>query len=536
MKKQGLSEKALISFILTVPLISVLFTGLRLAGLSFAPFNLFDWISRVLPGSVITFGIDSMVKIIRFLHLGAGTAEAAKTAEHIMAVFTFLIAFIIAGIVILSLLTYRKKNGFIPALISGLIIGSLLLLIDLNLHRASLINELWNYAVSVAWSLILVWSQDRLKLHASRLSPEALIEKQTGGVERVDRRRFIIRLGKVSASIVVTGAVIDLLTGKHEQSIPGSESWSAHNELPVTGTDVEPAPGTRPEYTPVGKHYRIDINATPPIIHEESWRLKISGLVEAPLELSLKQIKSYDQVNQFITLACISNPVGGDLIGTTRWTGASLQQVLPDLRLKPSAAWLKISSSDGFFETVSIDQVRNDKRIMLAYDWDGMPLTTEHGFPLRIYIPDRYGMKQPKWIESIEAMDEWEAGYWVTRGWDREAIMKATSVIDTIAADYAFTDADGKKMIPVGGIAHAGARGISKVEVKVDYGEWQGTSLRAPLSDLTWVIWRFDLPFLEGRHTLTVRCFDGAGTPQIVTPASPHPSGASGLYTKKIKG
>jgi DMSO/TMAO reductase YedYZ molybdopterin-dependent catalytic subunit len=130
-------------------------------------------------------------------------------------------------------------------------------------------------------------------------------------------------------------------------------------------------------------------------------------------------------MHQFVTLSCISNPVGGDLTGTTRWTGVSLQRLLPDLRLAPNATHLKIRSADGFYEIVPLEVITSDKRVMLTYAWDGVPLPREHGFPLRIYLPGLYGMKQPKWIESIEATDHWEPGYWVVRGWDKVARMKA---------------------------------------------------------------------------------------------------------------
>jgi Oxidoreductase molybdopterin binding domain len=297
---------------------------------------------------------------------------------------------------------------------------------------------------------------------------------------------------------------------------------------------VKPAPGTRPEYTPLEDHYRIDITTIPPVVDEAKWRLKIGGLVERPLEWTLDQIRRYEPLHQFVTLACISNPVAGSLIGTTRWTGVSFQRLLPDLRLKPNATHLKLSSVDGFFEVVALDTIRNDARAMLAYDWDGVPLTTKHGFPLRTYIPDLYGMKQPKWLQSIEAMDHWEPGYWVKRGWDETARMKATSVIDTVSVDMMLSQANRDTLIPVGGVTHAGARGISKVEVRVDNGPWKEARLRAPLSDLTWVIWRYDWPFQPGQHTLTVRCHDGKGALQIAEMAPPHPSGASGLHSKSV--
>jgi DMSO/TMAO reductase YedYZ molybdopterin-dependent catalytic subunit len=289
--------------------------------------------------------------------------------------------------------------------------------------------------------------------------------------------------------------------------------------------------GTRPELTPVEDHYRIDINVSPPVVDEADWRLRITGLVEQPLELTLEELRTnYEPTHQFITLACISNRIGGGLISTTRWTGVSLQRLLEHARIRPDATHLRIRSADDFHETLGLDVVRADERVMLTYEWDGLPLAIEHGFPLRVYIPDRFGMKQPKWIESIEAIAEWEPGYWVQRGWDREARMVATSVIDTVATDMMLVDATNRTLIPIGGIAHAGARGISRVEVKVDDGQWQQARLREPLSDLRWVIWRFDWPFQSGRHTFTVRCFERDGTPQIATDRPIRPSGATGLF------
>ena len=165
---------------------------------------------------------------------------------------------------------------------------------------------------------------------------------------------------------------------------------------------------------------------------------------------------------------------------------------------------------------------------MLGYDWADEPLTDPHGFPLRIHIPDRYGMKQPKWITKIEALDHDVDGYWVVRSWDKEAIVRATSVIDTVATSNVFTQ-DGQDYIPVGGIAWAGARSISKVEVSVDDGDWVEAELRDPLSKKTWVIWRYDWLFEAGSHTFAVRCYDGNGVMQITENNPEHPSGATGI-------
>jgi hypothetical protein len=124
-------------------------------------------------------------------------------------------------------------------------------------------------------------------------------------------------------------------------------------------------------------------------------------------------------------------------------------------------------------------------------------------------------MKQPKWIESIEAIDRWEPGFWVVRGWDSEARMKATSAIDTIATNMTIGQPNPQMRVPIGGFAHAGVRGISRVEIRVDSGPWERAELRPPLSGQTWVIWRYDWPLQKGKHTFTVRCFEEDGTPQI---------------------
>ena len=356
--------------------------------------------------------------------------------------------------------------------------------------------------------------------------------REDDSIERIGRRRFLLRLGGATAAVTVFGGLVGAMVGKRSGATAAGEKWSAGHALPNADASVKPVPGTRPELTPLEQHYRIDINTMAPVIDENSWRLKIGGLVEEPRQMTLEQIRAYEPMHQFITLECISNPIPGDLISTTRWTGASMQKILPDLGLKPAATHLRITSADGFFEVVALATIKNDPRVMVCYAWDGVPLPIQHGFPLRIYVPDVYGMKQPKWIDSIEATDHWEPGYWVRRGWSAQAQMDTTSIIDTIAVDEKMISANGQTLVPIGGIAFAGARGISRVEVQIDDGEWREARLRTPLSGKTWVIWRYEMPFQPGEHVLTVRCYDGNGAMQVVEPAPPHPDGATGLHRR----
>jgi hypothetical protein len=193
--------------------------------------------------------------------------------------------------------------------------------------------------------------------------------------------------------------------------------------------------------------------------------------------------------------------------------------------------YLFIKSGDGFYETVPLEEIAADERIMLCYAWDGNTLPVDHGFPLRIWRPGRYGMKQPKWITSMEVMSEYKRGYWVERNWDEFAVVNTVSVVDTIAVDAAF-ESGGQQLVPIGGIAFSGARGISKVEVRIDEGEWKPVLLRTPLSDTTWVIWRYDWPFEAGSHEFEVRASDGDGAPQIEEFRGNRPSGATGIHSK----
>jgi DMSO/TMAO reductase YedYZ molybdopterin-dependent catalytic subunit len=530
----GLSVAAM----LTAALIGIFFFAWRVAGLPFVPFDTFDWLTRVLPGRLIGFGIGTMVTIIRVLNLGP-IAATAKMAEQAIAIAILLIAAVVGGVILFLVLRgTRSRYGLTVGLVLGAVFGFPAMLISLHASATANIGPgagaVWVLAAFLIWGAVLGRAEQQLIGIAQ--STEQLAE---AAVERIDRRRFLVKLGGTTALITVAGAVVgELAEARRREAVTkaGGElmRWSATHPLPNTNATVQPPPGTRPEFTPLDRHYRIDINTIPPTIDQRQWRLKVSGLVERPLALTLEQLQSYEPMHQFVTLSCISNPVGSDLIGTQRWTGVSLQRLLADLRLKPGATHLKMCSADQFFEVVSLEAIKGDPRIMLTYAWDGVPLPREHGFPLRIYIPDIHGMKQPKWIESIEATNHWEPGYWVERGWNKVAQMHATSVIDTVAVDMTMIGTDHRKLVPIGGIAHAGARGISKVEVQVDGGPWERAELRSPLSELTWVIWRYDWPYQSGRHTFTVRCYEGNGTPQIATPSPPEPSGATGLDTKSM--
>ena len=545
---------ALAGALLSAPLLGLMYLADKLLDLPFVPFALFDWIATVTPGPLITFGIDMMIESLLLFNLSV--ADAAKTSEQIAAVLMVFFIGVAAGAVLFAALRGRGpgdaafQGGWLgsifsqpaPGLIVAAVVGLPLTIVSLPMGQSTM-NPVVTFIVLVV--LFLVWGLGlgylRQRLSSARPIAMEGVEEEERSISVIDRRQFLIRLGATTATITVASAGLGAALGQGEQtrlaeSVADSmppDAMPPRRALPNDGDPVTPAPGTRPEFTPVEDHYQVFLRTEPTFIDISNWVLPIHGAVANPRELTIDQIRTdYPSRDQYVTLSCISGRIGTTLISTTWWTGAVLQSILADVQPLPNAKYLVIKSADGFYETVALDLIASDERIMLCYAWDGEALPFDHGFPLRIWLPDRYGMKQPKWIVDIEVTDEYEEGYWVERGWDEVARVKATSVIDTVAVRNV-VEADGQRLVPVGGIAFAGARGISGVQVRVDGGPWQDAQLRSPLSETTWVIWRYDWPFAAGDHTFEVRCAEADGTPQIEEEQGNRPSGATGIHNRK---
>ncbi len=566
--------------IVTAPLMALFYLANKLFELPFPPYDLFDWITRVLPGPLVTFGLDLFID--GMILVGLDVADTAKTAELAIALLQFFgmgVALITLIAVIAPVLTLDlRRVAFYVGITNGLALTFVSLAIGGSTLPAFVsviwitgVYAAWGYAAGVVLEGVLprtveesVTSPMAVNLDppVEPVVPEDVLEDMEGVSEPppvvhtrqyqeasaqptwgldggMNRREFIVRVGGAAAVITVAGSVTGNLIGNAGSggstiTMPeGTEEEFAMGgvtSFPNEGDPVMPALGTRAEYTAVEDHYRIFIRTTPTVIDGASWVLPIGGLVANPVELSIDDIRdNYDPRSQFITLSCISNRVGGPLISTTQWTGASFKEILADVQPLPGARYVNIESGDGFHEIVDLELIDQDERIMLAYAWDERPIPVEHGFPLRIWLPDRYGMKQPKWITKMTVQTEYTPGYWVSRRWDEVARVRATSVVDTISSQEVF-EQDGQTLVPVGGIAYAGARGISKVEVSMDDGPWQPAQLREPLSDTTWVIWRFNWPFEAGNHSMRVRCYEADGTPQIEAQMGNRPSGATGIH------
>ncbi len=533
MKPHSLKTGFLLGILLSIPFIVFIYFADQAAGLPFVPFNLFDFMARVLPGSVVTFGIHLISGVI--IRIGfEDVSGASKLAEQIIALLQFAVAAGVWGI--LLALIGRKKSLWLKkaGLISGLVlaVGFILINIYLGFPSPGMVwSSAWLLVVFSAWGWIF-----------ARLLNNISSDVQPKEDVRISRRGFIYLIG-LSAVALVTGlsGFIYALQKRASSSIvsasnlfrPEATSGPAASPPRSELTNrIQPAPGTRPEITPHTEFYRIDINTRPPQVNINDWRLTVSGLVETSREFTIEELKTFPSVSQYITLSCISNSIGGSLISTALWTGLRLKDLLEEVGMLPEAIQVYLRATDGFYESVDMKDIQDD-RTLLVYEMNGKPLPVEHGFPLRIYIPNRYGIKQPKWITSLEVIDYEGAGYWVDRGWSKEAYVYTSSVIDNVAENQ-LTQA-GK--IPTGGIAWSGERGISNVEVQIDDSPWQKAELRKPaLSPLTWLQWRYYFKSKPGEHTIRVQAFDENGKLQAVENRNPDVSDANiGFHSRTFE-
>jgi DMSO/TMAO reductase YedYZ molybdopterin-dependent catalytic subunit len=266
-------------------------------------------------------------------------------------------------------------------------------------------------------------------------------------------------------------------------------------------------------------------------VNVEGWELRVFGEVDNELTFDFAGLqRSFEVVQEYSVMTCISNEVGGNLIGTSLWGGVRLRDVLEEAGVRDGVVDLVLRGADGYSDSVPLD-VAMDEHVLVAVSQNGEPLTQAHGFPVRLRIPAIYGMKNVKWLESIELVTNDYQGYWMDRGWSDEAVVKTESRIDVVGDEGSAMVGD---PVWIAGIAWAGARGISKVEVSTDAGAtWEEAQLKNPINERTWRFWAYRwTPTEAGEVEIVSRATDGDGSVQTQKVADPHPSGASGYPSR----
>jgi DMSO/TMAO reductase YedYZ molybdopterin-dependent catalytic subunit len=291
--------------------------------------------------------------------------------------------------------------------------------------------------------------------------------------------------------------------------------------------------GAEPFITPNGDFFRIDTALTLPQVDPTTWTLGVTGRVDRPLTLTYAELLERPMVEVDITLSCVSNEVGGSLVGNARWLGCRLDDLLDEAGIDPSADQVVGRSVDGFtagFPTTLLD----GRDALVAVGMNGEPLPIRHGFPARLVVPGVYGyVSATKWLSEIELtrFDELE-GYWIPRGWAVEGPIKTQSRIDTPPSGRILTAGE---PVMIAGVAWAPTRGIERVEVQVDDGPWQEAELGEQYTDTTWRQWKLEWVPTEVRyHQLRVRATDGTGETQTEQRTPVAPDGASGWHTFRV--
>jgi DMSO/TMAO reductase YedYZ molybdopterin-dependent catalytic subunit len=347
----------------------------------------------------------------------------------------------------------------------------------------------------------------------------------------VTRRGFLQLTTGVALGTVAVGALGQVIGGRRS----AVSDARAALRLPVPPSLEPPAdvqaPGATAWVTSSDTFYRIDTALSVPLIKPADWKLRIHGMVERELELTFDDLLRRKVFHKWVTLACVSNEVGGDLIGNALWSGVLLKDLLQEAGLSTDADAIESTSHDGFTAGTPLSTLMDDRQSMLAFAMNGQPLPLEHGFPVRIVVPGLYGyVSATKWLTDIEVtrFDRFEA-YWTPRGWSEQGPIKLSSRIDVPRSKASA----GK--VTVAGVAWDQHVGVSKVEVRVDGGPWQQATLAADGSIDTWRQWHWTWDAPRGNHVLQVRAFDAKGNPQIEAQAPPAPNGSTGLHSVDIK-
>jgi DMSO/TMAO reductase YedYZ molybdopterin-dependent catalytic subunit len=279
--------------------------------------------------------------------------------------------------------------------------------------------------------------------------------------------------------------------------------------------------------------YRIDEALITPSVDVGRWRLQVKGMVDTPFELSYDDLLALPLVDRHITLSCVSNQVGGSLVGTAKWTGVRLADLLARAGVQPGATQLVGRSVDGFTVGFPVEVATDGRDALVAVGMNGVPLPSAHGFPARLVVPGLYGyVSATKWLKEIEltTFDAFDP-YWVERNWARNGPVKVQSRIDVPRGFSRVVAGRGT----IAGVAWAPHRGIGRVEVQVDEGPWREASLGPALGDDAWRQWTLEWDAIPGEHLIAVRATTADGEVQTAARHSPFPDGATGYHSVDIR-
>lgn len=369
------------------------------------------------------------------------------------------------------------------------------------------------------------------------VADEPAAETETSDLPDPGRRLSLMTLGLLGAG-ALTG-VLGVVLSRARSSVAGDRDAFTLPKVdaaaPAIPPTVQPKGVALPSFiTSNDDFYRIDTALTVPQLSRADWALRIHGMVDREITYRFEDLERFETIEKVVTLACVSNPVGGDLISNAAWTGYRVRDLLAEAGVHADADMALSMSSDGFTAGTPVEALTDDRDSLLAVGMNGQPLPTDHGYPARLVVPGLYGyVSATKWVVDIELtrFDKAEA-YWTKRGWSARGPIKTESRIDVPRLGQVVPQGPAT----LGGVAWAQNRGVKAVEVRIDgpdgKGTWQQAQLGAAYSNQAWRLWSFPWQAKDsGSHTITVRATDNTGAVQTEQWADPVPDGATGWHS-----
>ncbi|QYF90758.1 molybdopterin-dependent oxidoreductase [Arthrobacter sp. PAMC25284] len=350
------------------------------------------------------------------------------------------------------------------------------------------------------------------------------------------RRRFVQALGGTA----VAGALGGVLAGTLRGSAAAVTEGRSKLVLPAAKSPAPAIPagasialdGLEPLVTPNADFYRIDTALRVPLIDPDKWTLKVTGLVDREIELDFAALLAKPMTERHVTIACVSNQVGGDLIGNARWLGWPVRELLAMAGPKPGADMVLSRSTDGWTAGTPLEALTDSRDAMLAVGMNGEPLPLEHGFPARLIVPGLYGyVSATKWVTELKVTRfADDKGYWTPRGWSERGPIKISSRIDVPRNGAR----PGAGTVVFGGTAWAQPTGVGAVDLRIDGGPWRSVELAPGISKDTWYQWKLGADLGPGQHEVQVRATDLNGVVQVEGHAPVAPDGATGYHTIRV--
>lgn len=442
-------------------------------------------------------------------------------------------------IVLAAVLGYLAWRRWIFGVAGVLFMGAVMVAAVVSRAGASESDAVPSVIGTLAGLAALRWMVT--KLHAAQPAAHSTDDDgafSTAGSSRVpagrstSRRGFfaaagvtaVVAAGAAAGGAVISGIRNTVNVARERLSFPAPASPA--KPVPA-GVDVD-LEGVEPWLTPNPDFYRIDTALQVPTIDVDSWELRVHGMVEEEIRISFQDLLDSELIERHITLTCVSNPVGGDLVGNAKWLGYPIRELLARARPTEGADMVLSTSTDGFSASTPLPVLQDERDAILAIAMNDEPLPLEHGFPVRMVVPGLYGyVSATKWVVDLEVTRFADAtAYWTDRGWAEKGPIKTQSRIEVPRA-FATVPAGSFR---VGGTAWAQNSGIDRVEVQVDDGPWEEANLAAEYTVDTWRQWTHEVELEPGSHRIRSRAYDPDGV-QTETRAESVPDGASGWHT-----